>query len=126
MACFTCADQTSSPLCTVILSAVSLFGLQLIIKEPGSQSDQEESSGANAFMLFKLCTPPPTYKWENIYKPLTEVKLDLGQIIAKRMKVFEGVDMIPGFCGNDVALGLCSSFNSGGKKRFIVLVTFYD
>lgn len=42
MACFTCADQTSSLLCTVILSTVTLIGLQLIIKEPGSQSDQEE------------------------------------------------------------------------------------
>lgn len=66
VACFTCADQTSSPLCTVILSTVTLFGLLLIIKEPGSQSDQEKSAVANAFSAVRAIDPHSSGRSDNI------------------------------------------------------------
>lgn len=72
VACFTCADQSSSLLCAVILSTAVLFGLQLIIKEPGSQSDQEKSAVTNALVL---STNPPLL-WEVGQHLEAEVKLD--------------------------------------------------
>lgn len=66
MACFTCADQTSSPLCAVILSTVTLFGLLRIIKEPSSQSVQKKSAVANAFSVVQAIDPHSCGRPDNI------------------------------------------------------------